>query len=589
MIAQQHKIMRQVLEVSGCPSATAQQIQLDLRGTYYQRLLPVIEKVCSDLSSPGRIQRIDSLEIDLGEVPLEALESAVVDKFEAVFSSELAAAIGDESESKFDSDLELFDYFIRTGAIPWWANSSEQNLLEVNLDNLIRNVPQALLRMFQTTSEPERMLRRIVLTYSDNLLDDLVSVMAPTLFPVGSSMAKTWLTMFELSGELSNQGGFSRRAVSNFWWQEVLRAANHAEHTPASEAPRFFAAILKRVARHLGRDYRSLISQLHCSLENNSLSVPPWTREITEHLWQAQGGASAESDESNKTSDREASSLSETVRVELLEILTRLERRQTPDADFWIRFHEAISQLPVRLQGQVRTAFEIVEDEVKNGEKFNSTTRDKLVALIRLVLEQKSELKLDATQLRDVIQPPTVDTSEKSAAVNSNFSDVDVLYLGNAGLVILWPFLENFFERLGLTEDKKFKDAAASQRAVGLLQYIADINESPQEILLPLNKVLCGMAPEEVFDFGAEITEGEKEECNDLLVAVIQQAPILNEMSNAGFRASFLLRQGQLGARDGNWLLRVERETHDIVLDRFPWSVHIVKLPWMETIMQVEW
>jgi hypothetical protein len=60
-------------------------------------------------------------------------------------------------------------------------------------------------------------------------------------------------------------------------------------------------------------------------------------------------------------------------------------------------------------------------------------------------------------------------------------------------------------------------------------------------------------------------------------------------MSIDGFRGSFLLRKGQLGARDGDWLLRVERETHDIVLDRFPWSARIVRLPWMQAILHVEW
>jgi hypothetical protein len=94
--------------------------------------------------------------------------------------------------------------------------------------------------------------------------------------------------------------------------------------------------------------------------------------------------------------------------------------------------------------------------------------------------------------------------------------------------------------------------------------------------------VLCGLALDEVFDFGDMISADEVEECTDLLTAVIAQAPILHQMSIAGFRGSFLLRQGQLSARDGNWLLRVQRETHDIVLDRFPWSVQIVKLPWMD-------
>ena len=37
--------------------------------------------------------------------------------------------------------------------------------------------------------------------------------------------------------------------------------------------------------------------------------------------------------------------------------------------------------------------------------------------------------------------------------------------------------------------------------------------------------------------------------------------------------------------------LRAElrREPYDLVLDRFPWGFEWVKLPWMETPLQVEW
>jgi hypothetical protein len=131
MVAQQHKIMRQVLEVRGCPRDATRRIQSELRGAYYQRLLPRIEKICSDLSTPGRIHRIDTMEIDLGEVPLHALESAVAEKFEAAFSRKLAAAISGAPE--IDSELKLFSYFIRTGTVPWWAERSDRSLLEASL------------------------------------------------------------------------------------------------------------------------------------------------------------------------------------------------------------------------------------------------------------------------------------------------------------------------------------------------------------------------------------------------------------------------------------------------------------------------
>ena len=79
------------------------------------------------------------------------------------------------------------------------------------------------------------------------------------------------------------------------------------------------------------------------------------------------------------------------------------------------------------------------------------------------------------------------------------------------------------------------------------------------------------------------------EECSNLLTAVIAQAPILRNMSIAGFRHTFLQREGVLRTRDGAWLLQVENLTHDIVLGRFPWSWEWVKLPWMDTALRVEW
>jgi hypothetical protein len=73
------------------------------------------------------------------------------------------------------------------------------------------------------------------------------------------------------------------------------------------------------------------------------------------------------------------------------------------------------------------------------------------------------------------------------------------------------------------------------------------------------------------------------------LQAVIVQAPILGNMSLAGFRGTFLIRDGVLSARDGAWLLRVERQSYDVVLDRIPWTFEWIRFPWMETPLRVEW
>jgi hypothetical protein len=196
----------------------------------------------------------------------------------------------------------------------------------------------------------------------------------------------------------------------------------------------------------------------------------------------------------------------------------------------------------------------------------------------------------EATRLlRRTMSVETAESTAESPPLDLAYGDSEDVYVENAGLVILWPFLGHLFERLELMADKRFKDPAAQHRAVGLLQHLATEDPCPPEYQLVLAKVLCGMKVDEVFDFGPPVTEAEAEEGAGMLTAVIANAPILKNMSIDGFRGSFLLRKGVLGARDGAWLLRVERATHDVVLDRFPWAVSWVKLPWMEAPLSVEW
>ncbi|MBN8447460.1 contractile injection system tape measure protein [Accumulibacter sp.] len=519
MIAQQHKIMRQVLEVRGGSRDAAQHLQTELRDAYRQRLLPLIEAICSELSAPGRIDRVDRLEIDLGELPLETFEAALVDSFAPAFRSRLADAIDDAPES--DADLELFDHFIRTGTVPWWADVADRDLLPAALERLLGRAPRTLRRTIVAAADGERTLGRIVRACSDDLLDQLAAVLAPRWTAACPGLGSAWIAFF---GWRREGQGESARAERHLLWDEILRAAI-AEDVSATEAPRVFSAVLRRFARRRQLDGRSLMAELHHVLADASVSVPPWTREVMEALWRATGGNLLETCEVTPASESASA--------------------------------HALERLPSASPGIPIAAASVVG------------------GILQDALDAAGE------------QAPSAPKS--TSRVDRAFSDADAIYVDNAGLVILWPFLQSFFGRLGLLGEKRLRDEAAAHRAAGLLQYVATGDEAPPEYLLPLNKVLCGLALDEVFDFGDMISTDEVEECSNLLTAVIAQAPILHQMSIAGLRGSFLLRQGQLSARDGNWLLRVQRETHDIVLDRFPWSVQIVKLPWMDTLMHVEW
>ena len=65
---------------------------------------------------------------------------------------------------------------------------------------------------------------------------------------------------------------------------------------------------------------------------------------------------------------------------------------------------------------------------------------------------------------------------------------------------------------------------------------------------------------------------------------------VLMSTSPDGLREGFLQREGKLTLSDhGNWKLRVEQKSIDILLGYLPWGISMVKLPWMENLLVVEW
>src|SRR5689334_1558487 len=93
MASQPHVILKQVLEVQGCPPDQARQVHDAVRAIFHQHLLPAIDAACSELSTPGRIHRIERIEVDLGETTLGTLEATLVDSFDGAFTTALSRAL----------------------------------------------------------------------------------------------------------------------------------------------------------------------------------------------------------------------------------------------------------------------------------------------------------------------------------------------------------------------------------------------------------------------------------------------------------------------------------------------------------------
>jgi hypothetical protein len=552
MSAQRHIIKRQIIELKvqgGASAAQAQPLQDEISRIYRQRIIPILDQRFNEMSDPDKLYRIETLELTLGRLDLQNLEADLVEKVRRALGPELSAQIsvqeretgGVRQDPKIRSQLELFARFAQTGSLPWWAEAARPGLLTENLRYLLSEKPAALQSLIRELARQPHPRQRMINQYTDEQLVELAGLLVPAYKPL---MGPYHPMLIDILQKTRSAVGWQTHRLRSSFWNHLLQVASLGGHEYTS-VKALYRAVWMRLTVELGITGNTLSVEMEQVLKDITTNADESLQLTARQIFQLLPSKTTENDFSMDESSK-AKALSPP--AELREVLTD---HKTTQADLTVD-QSSLTQLEQRL----------------------SLTSDKTIAA-------KSSQGTDP----QLSQFPRSKTSEG----DFHLSEEDELYVENAGLVILWPFLERFFAHVSLLDEKQFKDHAAQHRAVGLLQVLATQQPEWPEYLLPLNKLLCGLEISEVFDFGQPLLDWEAEECERLLEAVIAQAPILHDMSTAGFRGTFLLRAGMLSVRDGFWLLRVEKETYDVVLERFPWNWEWVKLPWMETALRVEW
>ena len=165
----------------------------------------------------------------------------------------------------------------------------------------------------------------------------------------------------------------------------------------------------------------------------------------------------------------------------------------------------------------------------------------------------------------------------------------DEIFISNAGLCLLAPYLSAFFKEIGLTAGNVFIDKWKQQHAVYLLHWIATKDTDPTEDLLLFPKLLCGWPLLMPCINTININEKEKYDSEELLSSVIQNWSVLKNTSPDGLRESFLQRPGKLVEKEQQFLVKPDQQSIDLLLEYIPWTFRTILLPWMKKPLIVEW
>jgi Contractile injection system tape measure protein len=162
------------------------------------------------------------------------------------------------------------------------------------------------------------------------------------------------------------------------------------------------------------------------------------------------------------------------------------------------------------------------------------------------------------------------------------------LLASDAGLVLVWPFLKEWFIRETLLNEPGtgFINQSSQLKALTLLHYISGNpqncdNEIPVGSPVVAN-LLVGLAPETVIDEALELNQKEKERAQAFLTMIIGHWKAIKNMPVNSFQSLFIQREANCYENDTGWRIDIDKTTTDILLSKLPWSIGVISLPWLQ-------
>lgn len=625
--SQRHIIQKQTVELACITGpgdyALGVEVQNRVSDLIRKTTTGALSELFSRLCPAGTVIRLDQLTVNLGHIQLDQLEAT----FEASLLRSLEERLHEQmgkNQSVRSPDgsqtdpvsvrWQAFLYFLQNGVLPWWETATTIAELEVAVLDKISNNPAAcadtLRPLFQTHPSA---LARCIIQFSDVLLVSLLE----SLFRFSGASFRALLT--ELTDLLAQSRMISLLSVRKAFWTAALQlpsgstqeagekacvgyvlqqflyspatAIRQESNSPkANEEPTVGLAdnqtdnvskVSDDTSRTNWNEPSALADRQTGSPANDGVNVPP----VDQNNVPKEAGKAQRNDFENSL-PYEASSAKRR---------SEADTPPNPSVDQQA-LHELVERSKdwIDVAGYYALLTQLLQEY--SAKKDNSTAApgqlpDTYPANLFSILAQlRAEHPIAVADLRPHHQ--RVDSAGSSVTKPARPEPLpagQTIYIANAGVILVHPFLPTLFRELNLVAGKAFVSEAARHRATYLLQYLVSGSEESAEFDLPLAKILCGIPLQTPIEPIEGLTEVEMQELENLLQAVIDHWKILRTTSPAGLRSTFLQRLGKLDRKEADWLLRVEQHSVDLLLDHLPWGIRTIRLPWMNEILYSEW
>lgn len=600
-IVERHIIGKQYLDVTFNGSGSgAMAFQSAISALNRHGISPAIGQILDRHAADGSVLRIDRLEVDAGAVPLKELEARLpamiaeaLDKALADIAMPEATVAGETMEeppgrrlSEAEAAVDALLFFLRHGTLPatWRPQSHESFEAQLpeawSRGGLARQTADAL------ASATAR--QRLLAQFSPQVITRLLETLLPNAMPVIVKI----LDEFQNAGLPEESTGRIERELID----EALALSARRTNISTEELQVMLVEIamsLPEIQASVPDDFRSDESLKNPRSREKSRtsatdsaegetarvtrdSAPPAHRENDETPLSGQSEsdlAHSDNHPPNMSSETAAQDGQSTPSGNQRSDRSVGVTERSPDSSSGSRDTNASARTTDNLTGERK------REPSASGESADrpaTTSQASFSGSGSDSTAKRRDSGNQRTPLRHTAEPVPEHPDERRG-----------LYVENAGLVLLHPFLPQLFGAMKITGDDELLRPGEALR---LLHYLATGSEDAPEYELALPKILCGLPPASLAGEAEPLSDEEREESAALLSAVIRHWEALKNTSPDGLREAFLKRPGKLTRRhDGGWLLQVESNSFDILLDRLPWGFSMIRLPWMPSMLHVEW
>ncbi|WGH74154.1 contractile injection system tape measure protein [Tenacibaculum tangerinum] len=625
---QKHSIEKVVVEVHTKSKKVAETYKNSIEHFLQEEVFPEIEKHFNSLEIEGEIgiQQIQKLNIEVGlsnsyksmdeAGTKRAIKEQLLTKLKNIFKQPEAHDVTVNTVTISQSHTDAFFHFLQHGTTAWWNQNDEKNLTKKRLFEITenQNFEKRFLKALNSSTQKQRLLRQFT-------KDELQILFLGIL-----NKPKGYSAFLEAIKEFS----FTSQHTKNRLWQIFIAATLHHNFSEViatiqeemktvknTEASNDFSEELSNFLQELISKEQLFKNQVFknkkedvttvATLENKNTTE---TDEATCKLKEESGLKQLEDSEKNhkKTNIPQEKSAVSQEKNTTEKTLANTRENKTTTIDDASKMSKESKEKTVNnsTENQSITNKEINKNSEKETRNNNSNTTGKETnsqqekTKNQSTTEEASEHFNDNEQRNSLTKETSNDYKKAEyrrrlqEALHNNLTttnevpnDTTSHLVKNAGLILLHPFLKQFFTVCGFLDEKN--TIIKPNEAVHLLHYVATKKEQQFENNLIFEKFLCNIPIQYPIERNIVLSDELKEKSEELLRAVLQNWNVLKNSSTDLLRNEFLQREGKLDLTKEQPRIIVESKTQDILLQKLHWNISMIKLPWIPSIVFIEW